>query len=169
MIILGLDPAIRTTGYGVIEMLPGKRTAILDCGVIKNTSAMPHSECVRRLAGGVRELIKAFKPDCASMESPFVGDNAKTAIILGMARGAILTALAENAIPTYAYMPIVAKRAVTGITHARKEQVALMMANEFNIAVADIPDDATDALALALCHGQKALLANQLEIIGKPI
>ncbi len=169
MIILGLDPAIRTTGYGIIEMLPGKRAVVLDCGVIKNTASMPHSECVRRLAGGVRELINAFHPDCASLESPFVGDNAKTAIILGMARGAILTALAENSIPAYAYVPTVAKRAVTGITHARKEQVALMMANEFAIAAADIPDDATDALALALCHGQKALYANALDLIGKPL
>ncbi len=168
MIILGLDPAIRTTGYGVVEMLPGKRAKILDCGVIKNTPQMSHSECVRRLAGGVRELINSFKPDCASMESPFVGDNAKTAIILGMARGAILTALAENSIITYAYAPIVAKRAVTGLSHARKEQVALMMANEFSIAVSDIPDDATDALALAVCHGQKAL-QTQLDLLGKPL
>ena len=165
MIILGLDPAIRTTGYGVVEMLPGKRAKILDCGVIKNTPQMPHSECVRRLAGGVRELINSFKPDCASLESPFVGDNAKTAIILGMARGAILTALAENNIPAYAYAPIVAKRAVTGMSHARKE-VALMMANEFSIAVSDIPDDATDALALAVCHGQKAL-QTQINLLGK--
>ena len=168
MIILGLDPAIRTTGYGVVEMHPGKRAKILDCGVIKNTPQMPHSECVRRLAGGVRELINTFKPDCASMESPFVGDNAKTAIILGMARGAILTALAENAVPAYAYAPIVAKRAVTGMSHARKEQVALMMANEFAIAVSDIPDDATDALALAVCHGQKALMT-QIDLLGKPL
>lgn len=168
MIILGLDPAIRTTGYGVIEMLPGNKCRILDCGVIKNTATMPHSECVRRLAGGVRELIAAFHPDCASLESPFVGDNARTAIILGMARGAILTALAENNITAYAYAPIVAKRAVTGLSHARKEQVALMMANEFNIAVSDIPDDATDALALALCHGQRAM-QTQLDLRGKPL
>ena len=168
MIILGLDPAIRTTGYGVVEIVTGKRAKILDCGVIKNTPQMPHSECVRRLSGGVRELIRIFKPDCASMESPFVGDNAKTAIILGMARGAILTALAENAIPAYAYAPIVAKRAVTGLTHARKEQVALMMANEFNISVSDIPDDATDALALAVCHGQKAQ-QTQINLLGKPL
>ena len=149
-------------------MLPGKRAEILDCGVIKNTPQMPHSECVRRLAGGVRELINTFKPDCASLESPFVGDNAKTAIILGMARGAILTALAENSIPAYAYAPIVAKRAVTGLSHARKEQVALMMANEFNIAVSDIPDDATDALALAICHGEKAL-QTQINLLGTPL
>lgn len=168
MIILGLDPAIRTTGYGVIEMVPGKKARILDCGVIKNTPKMPHSECVRRLAGGVRELISAFHPDCASLESPFVGDNAQTAIILGMARGAILTALAENSVPAYAYAPSVAKRAATGLNNARKEQVALLMANEFGIAVSDIPNDATDALALAICHGQKAL-QSQLDLIGKPI
>ncbi len=168
MIILGLDPAIRTTGYGVIEMVPGKKARILDCGVIKNTPKMPHSECVRRLAGGVRELVGAFHPDCASLESPFVGDNAQTAIILGMARGAILTALAENSIPAYAYAPSVAKRAATGLNCARKEQVALLMANEFGIAVSDIPNDATDALALAICHGQKAL-QSQLDLIGKPI
>ena len=168
MIILGLDPAIRTTGYGVIEMVPGKKARILDCGVIKNTPKMPHSECVRRLAGGVRELINAFHPDCASLESPFVGDNAQTAIILGMARGAILTALAENSVPAYAYAPSVAKRAATGLNNARKEQVALLMANEFGIAVSDIPNDATDALALAICHGQKAL-QSQLDLIGKPI
>ena len=168
MIILGLDPAIRTTGYGVIRMNRGQRAEILDCGVIRNNSRMPHSECVRRLAGGVRELIAAFKPDCASMESPFVGENYNTAIILGMARGAILTALAENNIPTFAYAPIIAKRAVTGLSHARKEQVALMMANEFGIAVNDIPNDATDALSLALCHGQKALIPG-LELPGKQL
>ena len=168
MIILGLDPAIRTTGYGVVEMLPGKRAKILDCGVIKNTPKMPHSECVRRLAGGVRELINTFHPDCASLESPFVGDNAQTAIILGMARGAILTALAENSITAYAYTPGEAKRAVTGIISARKEQVALMMANEFSINTDAIPDDATDALALALCHGSKAL-QNYAELLPKPL
>ena len=155
MIILGLDPAIRTTGYGVIEMVPGKKARILDCGVIKNTPKMPHSECVRRLAGGVRELISAFHPDCASLESPFVGDNAQTAIILGMARGAILTALAENSVPAYAYAPSVAKRAATGSGNADKERIAFLLAAEYNIAVENIPLDSTDAIALALCHLQR--------------
>ncbi len=168
MIVLGLDPAIRTTGYGVIEARAGSRMRILDCGVIRNTPRMPHSECVRRLSGGVRELVLRFKPDCASLESPFVGRNAQTAIILGMARGAILVALAEAEVPAYAYMPSVAKRAAVGVSGARKEQVALMMASEFGIAVADIPDDATDALALALCHAQRALQV-QVDLLGKPL
>lgn len=167
MIVLGLDPAIRTTGYGVIAWEEG-RYRILDCGVIRNAPKLPHTECLRRLAGGVRELIAAFHPDCASLESPFVGDNAKTAIILGMARGAILTALAEAEIPAYAYAPNVAKRAAVGVALARKEQVAMMMAAAFGIAVENIPNDATDALALAMCHAQRAVM-KQIDLVGKPL
>ena len=167
MVLLGLDPAIRTTGYGVIA-LEGTCYRILDCGVIRNGAKLPHTECLRRLAGGVRELVNAFHPDAASLESPFVGDNPRTAIILGMARGAILTALAEAGIPAYAYMPTVAKRAAVGVSLARKEQVAMMMAAEFGIAVENIPNDATDALALAMCHAQRAV-QKQIDLIGKPL
>ncbi len=87
-----------------------------------------------------RELINTFKSDRASLESPFEDDNAKTAIVLGMACGAILAVGAENNIPAYA--PIVAQLTVTGLSHARKEQVTLMMANEFNTAVSAIPANA---------------------------
>lgn len=90
MIILGIDPAIRTTGYGVIRTESVSRFEILDCGIIANSARLPHTECLRRLAGGIRELVGAFMPDYASIEDPFVGKNASTAIILGMARGAIL-------------------------------------------------------------------------------
>lgn len=99
MIILGIDPAIRTTGYGVIRTESVSRFEILDCGIIANSARLPHTECLRRLAGGIRELVGAFTPDYASIEDPFVGKNASTAIILGMARGAILAALAEAAVP----------------------------------------------------------------------
>lgn len=98
MIILGIDPAIRTTGYGVIRTESVSRFEILDCGIIANSARLPHTECLRRLAGGIRELVGAFMPDYASIEDPFVGKNASTAIILGMARGAILAALAEAAV-----------------------------------------------------------------------
>ena len=86
MIILGIDPAIRTTGYGVIRTESVSRFEILDCGIIANSARLPHTECLRRLAGGIRELVGAFTPDYASIEDPFVGKNASTAIILGMAR-----------------------------------------------------------------------------------
>ena len=156
MIILGIDPAIRTTGYGVIRIENGK-TEVLDCGVIENSPRLPHSECVRRLAGGVRELIGSFHPQWAVLEDPFLGRNAKTAIILGMARGGILASLVNNAIPAFSYTPSAAKRAAFGNGHATKEQVAYLLAAELNIAIEDIPLDSTDALALAICHAQKVL------------
>ena len=157
MIILGIDPAIRTTGYGVIRAESAARFEILDCGIIANSARLPHTECLRRLAGGIRELVGAFTPDYASIEDPFVGRNASTAIILGMARGAILTALAESSVPVYAYSPSSAKRAAFGSGKATKEQVAMMVSAETGIAIERIPLDSTDAIALAICHAQKLL------------
>lgn len=156
MIVLGLDPAIRTTGYAVIRAQEGAVTPeLLDCGVIVNSQKLPHSECVRRLHGGVAELISTFHCDCASLEDPFVGRNSRTAIILGMARGAILSALALAGIPAYSYTPSAAKQSAAGRGSATKEQVALMLGSEFRIDPGTIPLDSTDAIALALCHLQR--------------
>ena len=139
---------------------------ILDCGVIRNKPAMPHTECLRRLYGGIDELVKLYHPDCAILEEPFVGKNAKTAIILGMARGGILAALAQCNVAAYAYNPSVAKRAATGHGGADKSRIAFLLAAEFGIDVADIPLDSTDALALAMCHIQR-LRFPTLNGIGK--
>ena len=155
MIIFGLDPAIRTTGYGVVRADGPSRYEIIDCGVIENKKNLPHSECLRRLYGGVNELIDLYSPDCAAMEEPFVGRNSKTAIILGMARGGIIAALAVRGIPTFSYMPSVAKRAAVGNGGAAKEQVAYLLAAELRIDVSRIPLDSTDALSLAICHAQR--------------
>ena len=161
MVILGIDPAIRTTGYGVIRTDSLSHLEILDCGVIANSPKLPHSECLRRLAGGIRELVQAFHPDYASIEEPFMGRNASTAIILGMARGGILTALVESGVPTYAYSPKTAKRAAVGTGMATKEQIA--------IEIERIPLDSTDALALAICHAQLAMRPTLAEKMGKPL
>lgn len=169
MIILGLDPAIRTTGYGVIRAESLSKVEILDCGIIANSPKMPHSECVRRLSGGIRDLISTFHPDFASMEEPFVGRNAATAIILGMARGAILASLAENGLQTYTYSPKSAKKAAVGNGSATKEQIATLLAAELGIEIDRIPLDSTDALALALCHLQVAMRPDLAEIVGKPL
>ena len=157
MIILGIDPAIRTTGYGVIEAGTGGKFSVIDCGVIENSRNLPHSQCVRRLHLGICELINTFPPDCAVLEEPFVGKNAGTAIILGMARGAILSALSINGIPAFAYAPTVAKRAAVGTGKATKEQIAVMISAELGIAIEQIPLDSTDALALAMCHGSRVM------------
>ncbi len=167
MIILGIDPAIRTTGYGVIRVESLARFEILDCGIIVNAAKLPHTECLRRLAGGIRELVGAFSPDYASIENPFVGKNPSTAIILGMARGAILTALAEASIPAHAYAPTSAKRAAFGNGKATKEQVAIMISAETGIAIERIPLDSTDAIALAVCHAQSVLRGGVVPTSGK--
>ncbi len=169
MLILGIDPAIRTTGYSVIRAEAGQM-ALLDCGVIRNPAKAPHSECLRRLAGGIRELLAQFHPDAASIEEPFLGRNASTAIILGMARGAILAVLAEGGVPCYAYSPRTAKKSAVGSGSAGKEQVAMMMAAQFHIETETIPLDATDALALAVCHGQIAMRSPVLAgLLTKPV
>ena len=169
MIILGIDPAIRTTGYGVIRTESVSRFEILDCGIIANSARLPHTECLRRLAGGIRELVGAFMPDYASIEDPFVGKNASTAIILGMARGAILAALAEAAVPVHAYVPSSAKRAAFGSGKATKEQVAMMVSAETGIGIERIPLDSTDAIALAICHAQLVLRPGLAAKLGKPL
>ena len=169
MIVLGIDPAIRTTGYGVIELTPSGKCKILDCGVIANSPKLPHTECLRRLYGGIEELVSLWHPDFAALEEPFVGKNAKTAIILGMARGGILSALVNHGIPAFAYNPSVAKRAAAGHGGADKSRIAFLLAAEFNIAVEDIPLDSTDALALALCHIQRMQYPDLGGDTGKPL
>ena len=157
MIIIGIDTAIRKTGYGVIDMRTDGSFRILDCGLIRNSATLPHSECLRRLAGGIRELVSTFHPEAASIESAFVSKNIKTAMILSLARGAVITTLAQCAVPAFEYSPKSAKRAATGLGEADKRQVASIMANLGGLDVSQIPDDATDALALAFCHGNMTL------------
>ncbi len=169
MVILGIDPAIRTTGYGVIRAESLSHIEILDCGMISNSPKLPHTECLRRLAGGIRELVGLFQPEFAAIEEPFMGRNASTAIILGMARGGILTALAENSIPVYAYAPRNAKRVAVGTGSASKEQIAILFSAEFGIEIERIPLDSTDALALAICHAYQVLRPDLAQTMRKPL
>ncbi len=169
MKILGIDTAIRCTGYGVVELVSPGKFAMLDCGVIKNSKDLPHSQCLRRLAAGVRELLGTFKPDSASMEGAFLGRNIKTAMTLSLARGAVIATLAEAGVPVYQYSPSVAKRSAIGRGDASKEQVAMMISALCGIDVSEIPDDATDALSLALCHGNLALRPELASLMTKPL
>ncbi len=156
MIILGIDTALRCTGYGVVDFTSSDRIKVLDCGVIKTKTSAPHGECLRRLAGGMRELVEKYHPQAAVIEGAFFQKNIKTAMILSYARGAVMLVFAENAIPIYAYAPRKAKQSVCGNGAASKEQVAYLMAGRLGLNVNDMPLDSTDALALAICHGQIA-------------
>ncbi len=154
MIILGIDTAIRCTGYGVIDFKSYNNFSILDCGIIKNKQKALHSECLRRIFKGIQEIIKTFSPDNISIEDAFYGKNVKTAMILSIARGSAITAAADANIPIYTYSPRTAKKALTGKGSGSKTQIAVILSSMLNLNISDIPDDSTDALALAICHGQ---------------
>jgi len=153
MRILGVDTALRCTGFGLIDS-DGREFRAVDCGVIETTPKELLSECLRRLAGGVRELVKSHAPDVAAIEGGFFSRNAKTAMVLGMARGAVVAVLADMKIPMYEYAPRRVKQALCGYGNASKEQVARLVAQTLGITVTNIQDDATDALAVAICHAQ---------------
>ncbi len=161
--LLGVDTALRTTGFGIIDTSGNQSTAI-DCGVIKTKKGQPLSECLRRLAGGIRELVRTYAPDVAVIEGAFYCRNVHKAMMLGAARGAVIATLAELTIPMYEYAPRKVKQSVCGHGNASKEQVALMVSHQLNIKVNDIPDDATDALALTICHAQLSRVAGGLAL-----
>ncbi len=151
MIVMGIDTALRCTGYGVIDTA-GKQFTPLDCGVIKNKKSAPLSECLRRLAGGMQEVVNNYAPQVVAIEGGFYFKNAKTAMVLGMARGTVVSILARNNIPAYEYAPRRAKQAVVGYGNATKEQVASCMTQFLGLDITKIPNDSTDAMALAICH-----------------
>lgn len=169
MIVLGVDTAIRCTGYGVIDIKSGDDIKVLDCGIIKNKSKALHSECMRRIAGGIREIISAYSPDVAAIEGAFYQKNVKTAMILSLARGAVITVLSESNIPVYEYAPKKAKQAVVGTGMASKEQVASMISAMAGVSVEDMPLDSTDALSLAICHGQTAVRTGGENLLPKQV
>ena len=164
--VLGVDTAIRKTGYAVLQVTAPGRYRVVDCGLIRNRKDLPHSECLRRLSGGIREIVQTFHPDSASIEVAFVHKNIRTAMILSLARGAVIASLAEHAVPVYEYSPKTAKRAAVGRGDASKEQVAAMMAAICGIDISGVPDDATDALALALCHANVSTRKELLSLTG---
>jgi len=165
--ILGIDTALRTTGYGIIDT-DGYRYQAVDCGVIKNKAKIALSECLRHLAGGIEELIEKFAPDIAVIEGAFYFKNAKTAMLLGSARGAVIAKVSKYDIPIYEYSPRKAKQVVCGHGNASKQQVALIVAQMLNINITDIVDDATDALSLCICHTQMATINNGI-LLPEPI
>ncbi len=162
MRILGIDTALRCTGFGIVEYNESGTGSIIECGFIKTPAKKPVSECLRRLSGGIRELIEHYAPDEVAIEGTFFNKYARTAMLLGMARGAAVSTCALYSLPIYEYAPMVAKRAVTGNGSSSKEQVAFMMANMFKINIGEMPLDATDALSLAVCHYQNCRMPEQI-------
>ena len=150
MTILGIDTSLRSTGYGVLSA-QGSRLAMVECGNIRNAPKLPLTACLRAIHSKVGELIAAHSPDVMAIESVIYGKNAGTMLVLGEARGAVLTAAADAGLPVYEYEPRRMKKAICGNGLAEKEQIQRMV--KTLLGLAELPqNDAADALGLAICH-----------------
>lgn len=151
-IILGLDPSLRGTGFGVIELTPAGARALTH-GTITCPPAWPHSRCLANIAQTIRDVLRNFQPTVCAVEGLFYAQNLKTAIVMGEARGAALAMVAEAGLEVYEIAPRKVKQAIVGYGAAQKLAVAKMVQRMLQLAEPPAPD-AADALALALAQAQ---------------
>lgn len=153
MIIIGIDPGTLVSGYGIILCEQGVMKAI-DYGCIRPPPTLKLTDRYLIIFEGVEELIERHRPQALVVETQFVQKNVQSAIKLGMARGIIIIAAKRKGIPVFEYGPTKAKSAVVGNGRASKQQVQGMVKLLLNLDSIPTPEDAADALALAICHAQ---------------
>ena len=155
--ILGVDTSLRSTGLAVVEAA-GTDVRFLDCRPIRNAAKLSMAECLVNVAGTLERYLDEFRPDEVAMEGIFFCKNARTALVLGHARGVVVATCARRGLPMAEYPPARVKRAVTGTGRATKDQMQRMMQRVFGLR--DLPqEDAADALAIALAHAHARRLA----------
>lgn len=150
MRILGIDPGYAIMGYGVVEK-EGQTVRALDYGVVETDAKMPFPERLERLYLGTRQLIEQYRPDMAAFEELFFYRNTTTAISVGAGRGVAILGAQSRSLPMYEFTPMQIKQAVCGNGHADKKQVQSMIRVLLHLKTEPKPDDAADALAVALC------------------
>jgi crossover junction endodeoxyribonuclease RuvC len=151
MLVLGIDPGTATTGYGFVREAESG-PALVTCGVILTPAGMPMPQRLLQLHHELKQLILLHRPDSGAVEKLFFQRNVSTAMTVGQARGVALLALAEAGVSVGEYTPKDVKQAVAGYGGADKPQVQQMVRAILNLAQTPKPDDAADALAVAICH-----------------
>jgi crossover junction endodeoxyribonuclease RuvC len=157
MFVLGIDPGLSTTGYGILDA-SGKRPVAVTAGVIRTDPAAQLGHRLSELHADLTSVISEYQPDEAAVEQVFVNRNLQTATSVGRASGVILLALAQAGLPTEEYTPSAVKMALCGYGNAPKEQVMRVVSMRLSLPSAPRPADAADALAIALCHLQSSSL-----------
>lgn len=160
MFVLGIDPGLTTTGFGIIEHRSGGSRAVT-AGAIRTAPGSPTAERLAELYRDVRGLVEEFEPEAAAIEQVFVNRNLQTAISVARASGVAMLAIAQSGVPVYEYQPTAIKSAVTGDGRADKRQMQEMVVRRLRLAHPPQPADAADALAVAMCHVQS--LASSLQ------
>jgi crossover junction endodeoxyribonuclease RuvC len=148
--VLGIDTSLRATGVGIVDMNGGRMRGVA-FDVLRNPPRLPLSACLLNLRRGLAAVIDEFRPEAAAIESVFFARHARAALLLGHARGVAIATCAAAGLPVHEYEPRRVKQAVTGHGAAAKRQVQHMVAAQLSLA-APPPEDAADALALAICH-----------------
>ncbi|MDR3294817.1 MAG: crossover junction endodeoxyribonuclease RuvC [Clostridiales Family XIII bacterium] len=162
MKILGIDPGYAILGYGLVEM-NGSRFALCDYGTVTTEAGTGIADRLKRLYAQLMDVIEQQDPDVAAIEELFFNSNAKTAILVGQARGAAILACANSGLKIYEYTPLQVKQALTGYGRADKMQVQVMVQTILRLKEIPRPDDAADALAAAICHGNSAVCHSRME------
>ena len=155
MIVLGLDPGYATVGYGVIDHKSGS-SRLIAYGAVTTAPGLPLACRLSEIYNDVVTLIETYKPDSACVEELFFNTNVKTAIQVGHARGVILLACQQCGVEPAEYTPLQVKQAVVGYGRAEKRQVMEMVRIMLNLDAIPKPDDAADALAIAICHAHSS-------------
>ena len=148
--VLGIDPGTARMGYGVVR--GDTEYELLDFGCLTTTTDQPPEQRLLTLYRGLHALVEGHQPQVVAVERLFFSRNVKTALAVGQARGVALLAAASNAVPVAEYTPLEVKQAVTGFGRADKDQVQRMVQALLQLPAPPRPDDAADALAVALCH-----------------
>lgn len=152
--ILGIDPGLQKTGWGIIE-IHGHRLTYIDSGLIKSQAALPLYARLVQLDDGLGKVIARYKPDVAAIEETFVNRNPASALKLGQARGAVMLCPARAGLDVHEYAANLVKKSVVGTGHAGKDQVGMMIKTLLPKS-GKVSEDEADALAVAICHAHHA-------------
>ena len=162
MRVLGIDPGSLKSGYGLVDEQQGQLT-VVDYGVIRTVPDTPLAQRLLLISARLQELLARHAPDEVAVEDVFVAKNAQSSLKLGQARGAILLTVAQAGLPVAEYTPLEVKQSAVGYGRADKEQVQQMVKVLLRLKEIPTPDDAADALAIAICHHHSVKVRHQIE------
>lgn len=167
MVILGIDPGFAIVGFGVLQSEQGKQR-LIQCGAITTPAGLPLPTRLLQIANDMQELLTTFHPDAMAVEELFFNNNVTTGIGVAQARGVILTEAERQGVAIYEYSPSEVKLAVVGYGKAEKKQVMDMTKRLLNLKAPPKPDDAADAVAIALCHARTYTSRLQSPDLNRP-
>lgn len=161
MIIMGVDPGFAITGYGVIQY-ENNKMSLLDVGAVNTKAGELFTWRLLQIDEKLTEIIERYKPDAFAIEELFFNNNAKTAIAAAQGRGVAVMAAVKSGVPVYEYTPLQVKQSVAGYGRADKNQIQQMIKTIFHMDKIIKPDDAADAVAIAVCHAFSSKFAKRV-------